>query len=219
MDVLCSAKRYINYRKNYFLPRTKNKNGELKISSNEIYFSEKIIPLTDFYLKLKSEDDFAYTEKLGFKNHLYIIGGGHCSLALSRLMSNMDFYINVFDDRGNLNTLTENNFAHEKKTVIDYAELSQLISSGANHYAVIMTFGYRTDDIALRALIKKDFKYLGVLGSKSKMEQLFSDWRKDNLPEEKLKQLFSPVGISINSQSPEEIAVSIAAEIIKIKNG
>ena len=83
---------------------------------------------------------------------------------------------------------------------------------------VIMTFGYRTDDLALRILINKDFKYLGVLGSQTKIEKMFEDWRKDSLPEDKLKKIHAPVGINISSQTPEEIAVSIAAEIIGIKN-
>jgi xanthine dehydrogenase accessory factor len=195
-----------------------NKNGELKITPNGISFSEKINSGINCRLELKSEDDFLYIENTGFNNHLYIVGGGHCSLALSRLMSSMDFYIHVFDDRENLNTVTENTFAQEKKILKDYSEMTHLITSGKNNYVVVMTFGYRTDDIAVRSLINKDFSYFGVLGSKTKMEQLYIDWRKDNLPEEKLKNIFSPIGISINSQTPEEISVSIAAEIIKIKN-
>lgn len=195
-----------------------NNGGELKITTDGISFSEKINSEINYQLEIKSENDFLYTENLGYKNHLYIIGGGHCSLALSRLMSTMDFYIHVFDDRENLNTITENTFAHEKKILKDYSELTNLIPSEKNNFVVVMTFGYRSDDIAVRALINKDFNYFGVLGSKTKMEQLYIDWKKDNLPEEKLKIIFSPIGVSINSQTPEEIAVSIAAEIIKVKN-
>src|SRR6185436_2964342 len=97
-------------------------------------------------------------------------------------------------------------------------ELTRLVPSGKNHYVVVATFGYRTDDTATRALIDKDFKYFGVLGSESKMQKLFLEWRADGLPEEKLKRICSPIGIPIHSQTPEEIAVSIAAEIIKTKN-
>ncbi len=192
------------------------KSGELKISTKGIAFS-KNIPAYDYFFQAGDGDSFLYFEKTGFKNHLYIIGGGHCSLALSKLMSTMDFYIHVFDDRRNLNTMKENTYAHEQNLFANYSQLD--IPSGENNYVVVMTFGYRTDDIAVRALIKNDYNYFGVLGSKTKMEQLFTEWRKDNLPENKLKQLYSPVGISINSQTPEEIAVSIAAEIIKVKNG
>jgi xanthine dehydrogenase accessory factor len=196
----------------------KNKNGEFKITHEGISFSEKIIPEKDFSFKMNSENDFEFIEKLGYKNQLFIIGGGHCALALAKLMSAMDFYIQLFEERKNLNTFLQNDFVHGKNIVADYSQLNKKIPSGKNHFVVIMSFGYRTDDVALRALIKKDFKYLGVLGSQSKMKQLFSEWRKDALPEDKLKNIFSPIGISIHSQTPEEIAISIAAEIIKVKN-
>ncbi len=81
-----------------------------------------------------------------------------------------------------------------------------------------MTFGYRTDDIAVRALLQKDFKYFGLLGSKKKIEKMFTEYRKEGIEEGVLKKIHSPIGIQIKSQTPEEIAVSIAAEIIKVKN-
>ena len=99
-----------------------------------------------------------------------------------------------------------------------YSKLNLLIESGADQFVVIMTFGYRTDDIALRSIIHHDFKYLGVLGSKSKMEQLFKEWEKDGIPTERLKKIHAPLGIQIKSQTPAEIAISIAAEIIQVKN-
>jgi xanthine dehydrogenase accessory factor len=195
----------------------KYENGNLILSPDLISFSENK-GVKDFLFETKSEYEWKYEENLGYKNHLYVIGGGHCSIALTQLMSRMDFYIHIFDDRKDLNTLKENIFVHEKKIVSDYNDLKELINSGENIYVVIMTFGYRSDDIALRALINKEFKYLGVLGSQTKIEKLFDDWRADNLPEEKLKFIHAPIGLNISSQTPEEIAVSIAAEIISVKN-
>ena len=168
---------------------------------------------------MQSENDWEYVEKTGYKNQLFIIGGGHCSLAFSKLMRGMDFYITVYEEREGLNTLEKNEFANEIIIADDYTALANLIPSGPNQYVVIMTFGYRTDDIALRALLDKQFKYLGVLGSKKKMEKLFDDYRADGIAEEVLQRIHTPIGIAINSQTPEEIAVSIAAEIIKVKNG
>ncbi len=130
----------------------------------------------------------------------------------------MDFYITVFDEREKLNTIERNHYAHEKKFVEDYTELSHLITSGKNSYVVIMTFGYRTDDTAIRALLDKDFKYFGVLGSKNKIKKMFTDYRKENIGETVLKNIHAPIGMQIKSETPEEIAISIAAEIIKIKN-
>ena len=194
-----------------------NKNGTLQLSSTGLNFSETI-PRQDFEFTMTSEASWLYKEKTGYKNHLFIIGGGHCALALSRLMSTMDFYIRLYEDRSELNTMLQNEFVREKKILGDYSELSALISSGSNHYVVIMTAGYRTDYTAAKALLDKHFKYLGILGSKKKMEKLYAAFENEGIQEKKLKHVYTPIGLSINSHTPEEIAVSIAAEIIMVKN-
>lgn len=193
------------------------KNGTLTLSPNGINFSATV-PGNDFHFEMHSEKDWEYVEKTGYKNHLFIIGGGHCALALSKLMRGMDFYIRVYDDRKELKTMLENNDAQEKHFVDDYAELKDLIPPGANHYIVIMTFGYRSDDIAIRALVEKEFKFFGVLGSQSKMKKMMNEYRSLGIKEELLQRIHAPVGLLIKSQTPEEIAVSIAAAIIAIKN-
>ena len=98
------------------------------------------------------------------------------------------------------------------------AELSELIPSGENNYVVVMTFGYRTDDMAVRALLQKQFKYFGLLGSKKKIEKMFAEYKNEGMDEGLLDKIYSPIGLQIKSETPEEIAVSIAAEIIKVKN-
>ena len=194
-----------------------NKNGTLHLSAEGIFFEDSQ-PSNSFEFILKSEDDWIYKEKTGFKNHLYIIGGGHCAMAFSKLMSTMDFYIHLFEDREDLNTVLANNYVHEQTIVKNYSVLKELIPSGENNYVVVMTFGYRTDDIVVRALLDKHFKYFGLLGSKKKIEKMFEEYRQAGITEEILKKIHSPVGIHIKSETPEEIAVSIAAEIIKVKN-
>lgn len=196
---------------------SKNKNGTLQLSPPGPTFSEES-PDKNFFFQMKSEEDWEFREKTGYKNQLSIIGGGHCALSFSQLMSGMDFYIRVYDERNDLKTMVENEWAHEKHFVSDYNEMERLIQPGSDHYVVIMTFGYRTDDLALRALLNRKFKYLGLLGSRSKIEKTFEDYRKEGITEELLKRIHTPIGISIKSQTPEEIAVSIAAEIIKVKN-
>ena len=139
-------------------------------------------------------------------------------MALTKLMRPMDFYIRIYDDRKEVKTMAENHDAHEKHFVNDYSELSQLIASGPNHYVVVMTVGYRTDDTALKALFGKEFRYFGLLGSQFKINKMMSEYRSNDVSEEVLRRIHAPAGIQIKSESPEEIAVSIAAEIISIKN-
>lgn len=194
-----------------------HKNAELILSPAGISFSEAT-PSVDFSFVMNSESDWLYKEKIGYKNQLFIIGGGHCALAFSKLMGGMDFYIRICDERKNLKTMLENEYAHERFEIDDYGQLKEMISAGKNHYVVIMTFGYRTDDIALRALLGKEFRYLGMLGSKKKIEKLFEDLRAEHIPDEIIQNIYSPIGINIKSETPEEIAISIAAEIIRVKN-
>jgi xanthine dehydrogenase accessory factor len=195
-----------------------NKNGLLELSPSGFSFSEEKEIVENFHFEFHSEENWIYREKIGYKNILYIIGGGHCSLALSGIMSLTDFYIHLVDDRKELNTFEENNFVHQKTIVDDYGELEKLILSNENTYVVVMTFGYRTDDIAIRALSKKSFAYFGLLGSIAKIKKMFSGYRKEGIAEKDLQKIHAPVGLPINSQTPEEIAISIAAEIIQVKN-
>ena len=81
-----------------------------------------------------------------------------------------------------------------------------------------MTLGYRWDEIVIRKLLDKDFKYFGVLGSKAKMAILLSTLKNEGFPVDKLQNIHTPIGLAINSRTPEEIAISIAAEIIAVKN-
>ncbi len=195
-----------------------NKNGSLLLSPGRLTFSLSI-PAKNFQFSFISDDDWKYIEKTGYKNQLFIIGGGHCALAFSKLMRSMDFYITLFEEREELYTVVQNKFAHEVIIVDDYSALVNLISSGPDQYAVIMTFGYRSDSIALRALLDKKFTYLGMLGSKNKMKKLLDEFRKEGMAGDVLKKIHTPIGLAINSQTPEEIAISIAAEIINVKNG
>jgi len=194
-------------------------NGSLRLSPKGIEFVVDV-PLEDFVFDKRSEEDWVYVEKTGYKDWLYIVGAGHCALAFSRLMRTMDFYITVFDHRAELETLVRNEYAHEKVLVKDYDELGGVIVPGrAHHYVVVMTQGYRTDDRAMRVLLPMEFRYLGLLGSQSKVARMMAAYRAEGIAEELLRRVRAPAGLPIHSQTPEEIAVSIAAEIVQVKHG
>ena len=194
-----------------------NRNGLLELTRAGIMFSDTI-PGFDHHFEKNNASDFFYAEKTGYRNILHIIGGGHCALALSKLMKSMDFYTILYEERNGLNTMEQNLYVHEKHVVHSYNELSTLIAGGKNVFVVIMTFGYRSDDIALRALLKKQFKYIGMLGSRNKIEKMLKEYRSENIDESLLKQVHAPIGLQIKSQTTDEIAISIAAEIIAVKN-
>lgn len=194
-----------------------NRNGTLCLSQSGISFRD-VKPETDYFFDRIDDTHFSYSEITGFRYRLHIIGGGHCSLALSKLMDGMGFYISLYEERKGLNTMEENIYVQEKQVIDSYEQLTGLVDGGNDVFVVIMTFGYRTDDLALRALMNKQFRYIGMLGSKHKVEKMLQEYRAEKMDESLLKQVHAPVGLQIKSQTTREIAISIAAEIIAEKN-
>lgn len=191
----------------------------LTITSSKFEVGPAKAGTPNFHFARSGENEFLYEEILIEEDSLIIIGGGHCALALSELMSKLDFRISIFDDRPELNTIEKNEFA-DKITIIEtYEKIDEHIPDSGEPYIVVMTLGYASDEVVIKQLCAREFRYFGVLGSKAKMATLMKDLREEGIPEEQLAPIRTPIGIPINSRTPEEIAVSIAAEIIAIKNG
>lgn len=165
----------------------------------------------------KSSEDWQYQEAVHHRPVIHIIGGGHVSLALSELMHLLDFYVHVYDDRADLNTMQENNFADEKH-LVDYGAIENYLRATSADFVVIMTIGYRTDKLVLKQLLGKSFYYLGMLGSENKIKKLFEELKEEGYDDNILSKIFAPIGLNIFSQTTKEIAVSIVAEIIREKN-
>jgi len=84
---------------------------------------------------------------------------------------------------------------------------------------VLLSRGFSKDKTILTQLIRKDFKYIGMIGSLRKINAMREDLQKERAPEEAFSKLKAPVGLDIGAETPEEIAISIAAEIIAVKKG
>jgi len=168
-------------------------------------------------LQYKTDTDWLYSEPLNQQPVIHIIGGGHVGLALSELMQFLGFYIKLYDDRPELNTIAGNAYAHEKH-IVNYESIGNHFIDVESDYAVIMTIGYRTDKQVLKQLIGKPFFYLGLLGSDHKINMLLHELETEGHSLQSLKNIHTPIGINIFSKTTKEIAVSIAAEIIREKN-
>lgn len=166
---------------------------------------------------LLEANQWRYEEVISNRKKAYIIGAGHVGMAMSKLLFDLGFYVVLMDNRKELNTFVANQHAHEKRCV-DYETIGKEISEGMDVYIIVMSFGYRTDEIIAKQLIGKKCAYLGIMGSKAKMEVMWDQLRKDGFSDQMLGTVKAPIGIPIHSQTPMEIAVSIAAEIIQIKN-
>jgi len=156
-------------------------------------------------------------QPIGSQHKVFIVGGGHVSLALSEVLSKLDFEIHLLDHREGLNTFEMNKFAYSKK-IIDLNECQKYIPAGENTYVVIVSFGYRTDKAILKSLLGSQYRYIGMMGSKKKTEVLMTELRDEGHSDAELDKVFAPVGINIKSETTFEIAISIAAQMIKVKN-
>ena len=158
-----------------------------------------------------------YREIFGQPNTAYIFGGGHVGLAISKIMNAIGFYVVVIDPRKDAPTVLNNVYADEL-IIVDYAESSEYIREGNNSYAIVATSDRTNDYLAVKGLLRKNLKYLGMMGSSAKISSVFKSLKEDGFTPAEIAKIKTPIGIEINSETTEEIGVSIAAEIISVKN-
>ncbi|MEM3432836.1 MAG: XdhC family protein [Candidatus Methanomethyliaceae archaeon] len=93
------------------------------------------------------------------------------------------------------------------------------LSSDNRTYIVVLSRGFSKDKAIIGQLLKKDFKYIGMIGSKRKTENIINGLKEEGMPDDALVKLKSPIGLDIGAETPEEIAISIVGEIIAVKKG
>ncbi len=191
-----------------------HRTGTLRLSPNGVGFEPGETSPHSF---TGGKESWTYSGPIGLDDTLYIIGGGHVGLALSRVMATLPFRIVVLDNREDLPTMAANRYAHEQH-VVDLDRLGDHVADGEHSWAVIMTFGHIHDRRALEALLGKKLAYLGLMGSEAKVRQMYAAMEADGIDLQDLEGVRAPLGMSIGSHTPEEIAISIAAEIIAVRN-
>lgn len=193
--------------------------GKIVFSESGILFNRDINAQHEFKIDVKDDTKWSLTEQLGFKNFLYIFGAGHVSVSVSKLFKQLGFHVTVFDNRDKLLTTFKSNSYANSKRIIDFKNATKYVPEGDNIYVVIMTFAHKSDSKVLKKLIDKKIKYLGMMGSDEKVASVFKKLKNKGISNEQLSRVDSPIGLAINSQTPDEIAVSIAAKVISVKNG
>lgn len=191
--------------------------GVLSISPKGLSYELSIKLNSKFEFNKTNDANWIYKEQMTLKPKLYIIGAGHVGATTATLCQQVGFEVVLYDNRKGLNTFEAvKGIAH--KQIIDYNNIADFIEEGAHIYVAIMTHGYKDDKIALEPLLGKQFKFLGVLGSLAKLKVMFEVLKKEGFEQNILDTIHAPLGLFIKSETPEEIAVSIAAQLIKVKN-
>jgi xanthine dehydrogenase accessory factor len=150
---------------------------------------------------------------------LIIAGAGHIGKALSHLGRLLDFEVTVIDNREEY-ACSENLPDASKIIVKDIGLAISEIQKDKDSYIVIVTRGHNDDAEALKACINSDAGYVGMIGSRAKIAKMKAEFLANSITTEKSwERIYTPVGIDINSKTVEEIAVSIAAQLVKVRNG
>ncbi len=147
---------------------------------------------------------------------LIIAGGGHIGKVLAELMVPLGFYVRVIDDRCDF--AGTDRFPPPINPIVgDIPETLRSQPIDANTYIVIVTRGHKHDEQALGAVVNSRAKYVGMIGSQRKIEIIFDNLRREGVSQRGLDHVHTPIGLDIKAVTVEEIAVSIAAELISVR--
>ena len=183
-------------------------------------------------VKYELSDDFAqetglicggqmdvYIEPIEPSPELYVIGAGHVGFHLARVAHEVGFVVHIVDDREKF--ANADRFPNAAEIVVD--DIPQWLERTPlppHAYVVVVTRGHTNDLEAMRALAPRDLRYLGLIGSRAKVARIYDELLKDGrLPTERLERVHAPIGLDIGAVTPQEIAVSIIAELIAVKHG
>jgi xanthine dehydrogenase accessory factor len=159
-----------------------------------------------------------YIEPVILEPILVILGAGHVGRALSKAAIFSGFRVTVADDRAEY--ANREHFPDASEIIVrDFEDVFLSVSVNRNIFIVIATRGHNHDLDALRAALRTDAPYIGLLGSKRKRALLFKTLRDEGYTEESIARVRIPVGLPIGSVTPEEIAISIMAQIIQQRRG
>lgn len=211
------------------------KNGEIY---DENQFSKRLhAKLTEYCLPLLMEDktktiqiEFdgmrieCYVEVFPVPPHLIVAGAGHISETVAEVGKMLDFRVTVIDDR--------KDFANKKRfpqvdevVCSSYTDFFRNVPITPKTYILLLTRGHKFDVVSLQELLKREENmlveertiYIGMIGSRRRISGVFEQL-KDEFTDHNFTNMYSPVGLDIGAQTPAEIAISIMAEILKVKN-
>src|ERR1700675_4474568 len=146
---------------------------------------------------------------------VYIFGAGHVSMAMAKAASSAGFAIGVVDDRETFANLQRLPMAQDVFT--SYEQAFEKIQPNASTYLVIVTRGHKEDMRVLAWAARTEARYIGMIGSKRKVISVYKALEKEGYRPEEFERIYAPMGLEIGALSPEEIAISIVAELIAVR--
>lgn len=160
-----------------------------------------------------------YIEPIVPRPRVVIFGAGHVGIATARIARIAGFRVTLVDDRPEFAEAAES--AADEVIITDFETAVEDLKVEPGTYIVIVTRGHSHDRDVLEGCLRKGLPhpaYIGMIGSKTKVRKIFEELKSEGIPEEDINRVHSPIGLSIGAKTAQEIAVSIVAEMIAVKN-
>jgi xanthine dehydrogenase accessory factor len=148
---------------------------------------------------------------------LCVLGAGHVAAPLARMAAACGFQVEVVDDR--VEFANRERFPDARLLVSGFREAASQLTLGPNTFAVVVTRAHSGDAEALESVLGQGLRYVGLLGSRAKAVHVLSALRERGVEGQEIAAVHTPIGLDIGARSPEEIAVSILAEMIAVRRG
>lgn len=159
-----------------------------------------------------------FHEVLEPQPQLLILGAGHIAVPLATFAHMVGFEVVVLDDRDKY--ANDERFPEADEVIAaDFGETLTSFPLTPFTYVVIVTRGHTFDEEALRVLLDKEVPYIGMIGSRRRVETVLRTLASEGYDRERLAQIYAPIGLDIGSETPQEIALSIIAEVVAIRRG
>ncbi len=150
-------------------------------------------------------------------DRLYLFGGGHVGKELCHIATPLGFRVTVIDPRPEWNNETRFPLAHQRLLEDGLEALGHLPFEARGTYCAVMTHDHRADEDILRLLLEKPVRYLGLIGSKTKWARFKQRYQARGIADGELTRVRTPIGLDLRAETPAEIAVSIAAELVQVR--
>ncbi|GAA0226824.1 XdhC family protein [Metaclostridioides mangenotii] len=194
---------------------------EYKYKSKDLNIWEK---LESDIKNLKKAQSFdidgcnVFCEVTNGQNHLIICGAGHISIPLIKVGKMIGFYVTVIDDRSKFTNNVLKTTDADRVICDNFMSALDSVEDNINNYYVIVTRGHKYDQDCLTKVLRRPNSYIGMIGSKLRVKKVKESVIEQGFEPEELDNIYSPIGLRIGAETPEEISISIMSEIIQVKS-
>ncbi|KNZ41437.1 XdhC family aldehyde oxidoreductase maturation factor [Acetobacterium bakii] len=180
--------------------------NEIKTNFNEKKYLEPFFKNNRYFIEPSFNNE-----------NVCIMGAGHIGKVLAELCKMLGFYVVMVDDREDFTNDRQFKIADEMKFIPHYKGLNEHININKKSFVVIVTRGHSYDKEILAQMMETKAQYIGMIGSKKKRTYIYDCLLADGFTQQDLDRVHSPIGLPIHGQTPEEIAISIVAEIVQVR--